>query len=181
MNLPTDRHIQRHSGPIQTGTSTRSGQDFGECDWANRGFCPVGYSHRRNVLLGSLPRHEALPPKLKRDWTLVVDKFGMSSGGDLKLVHRTKPSSRRPSPLLHLAASVSCSSRRCFVEGEFFLMLFFASMFVIWGWQVRSRWVSQRERLLLSCRVLVLDDPVIIYIYMNIRTSFVVMLSLAMA
>ena len=49
----------------------------------------MGYSHRRDVLLGNLPRHEVLPPKLKREWSLVVDKFGVSLGGDLKLVHRT--------------------------------------------------------------------------------------------
>jgi hypothetical protein len=65
-----------------------------QCDWVKGLFCPVGYSHRRDVLLGSLPRHEALPPKLKRDWSLVVDKFGVSSGGDLKLVRWTKPPSR---------------------------------------------------------------------------------------
>lgn len=41
-----------------------------------------------------------------------------------------------------------------------------------------SNGVGQRERLLLHFRVLVLDDPVIIYLQMNIRTCSVAVLHL---
>lgn len=59
-----------------------------------------------------------------------------------------------------------------------FLVSCFASLFLIGGCQVTSSGVGQRERLLLHFRVLVLDDPVIIYLQMNIRTCFVAVLHL---
>ena len=54
-------------GPVQTGTSTTSGQKIKQFDWAFSVFRLLGVSHLRDVRLGETPHHPSFLPKLKKE------------------------------------------------------------------------------------------------------------------